>query len=106
MLLGVGVFSPRPLPEGLQHHDRLQSKAMSDFLGRRPRWWMWTTWAQEAATLLEQLVRKDKTVSDVSTGPPGVRSTHKVHLPVLLEWYEPLEEPPPGEKPKRRYLPS
>lgn len=36
MLLGVGVFSPQPLPEGLQHHDSLQSKATSDFLGRRP----------------------------------------------------------------------
>lgn len=106
MFLGVGVFSPQPLPEGLQHHNSLQSKAMSDFLGCRPRWWMWTEWAEEAAALLEQPVHEDKMVSGVSTRPPGVWSTHKVHLPVLLECYEPLEEPAPGEKPKRRYLPS
>lgn len=66
---------------------------------------MWTEWAEEAAALLEQPVREDKMVSGVSTGPSGFWSTHKVHLPVLLECYELLEEPAAGEKPKRRYLP-
>uniref|UniRef100_A0A8C5XQI5 Chromosome 1 open reading frame 115 n=1 Tax=Microcebus murinus TaxID=30608 RepID=A0A8C5XQI5_MICMU len=33
----------------------------------------------------------------------GGRSARKVHLAVLPERYEPLEEPAPGDKPKRRY---
>uniref|UniRef100_A0A8C9PRA3 Chromosome 1 open reading frame 115 n=1 Tax=Spermophilus dauricus TaxID=99837 RepID=A0A8C9PRA3_SPEDA len=33
----------------------------------------------------------------------GNRSARRVHLAVLPERYEPLEEPAPGEKPKKKY---
>lgn len=57
--------------------------------------------------ILEQLELDDAAAAE-STERPGSRSARRVHLAVLPERYEPLEEPVspspvPGDKPKRRY---
>ncbi|XP_034523100.1 LOW QUALITY PROTEIN: uncharacterized protein C1orf115 homolog [Ailuropoda melanoleuca] len=82
---------------------RLRSKAASGFLRRGPRGRARAKGDEEAAALLEQPERGDEAASGASAGRPGARSARKVHLAVLPERYEPLEEPAPGEKPKRRY---
>lgn len=59
--------------------------------------------------ILEQLELDDSAAAAAeSTERPGPRSARRVHLAVLPERYEPLEEPVspspvPGDKPKRRY---
>ncbi|XP_026373085.1 uncharacterized protein C1orf115 homolog [Ursus americanus] len=82
---------------------RLRSKAASGFLRRGPRGRARAEGDEETAALLEQPERGDEAASGASAGRPGARSARKVHLAVLPERYEPLEEPAPGEKPKRRY---
>ncbi|XP_045839037.1 uncharacterized protein C1orf115 homolog [Meles meles] len=79
---------------------RLRSKAASGFLRRGPRGRARADGDEEAAALLEQPERGDEAAS---AGRPGARSARKVHLAVLPERYEPLEEPAPAEKPRRRY---
>ncbi|XP_047561308.1 required for drug-induced death protein 1 [Lutra lutra] len=82
---------------------RLRSKAASGFLRRGPRGRARADGDEEAAALLEQPERGDEVASAASAGRPGARSARKVHLAVLPERYEPLEEPAPAEKPRRRY---
>ncbi|XP_035953534.1 required for drug-induced death protein 1 [Halichoerus grypus] len=84
---------------------RLRSKAASGFLRRGPRARARARAEgdEEAAALLEQPERGDEAASGASAGRPGARSARKVHLAVLPERYEPLDEPAAGEKPKRRY---
>nr|XP_045732815.1 required for drug-induced death protein 1 [Mirounga angustirostris] len=91
---------------------RLRSKAASGFLRRGPRARARARaeGAEEAAALLEQpelqLAGIDEAASGASgasAGRPGARSARKVHLAVLPERYEPLDEPAAGEKPRRRY---
>lgn len=82
---------------------RLRSKAASGFLRRGPRGRARADGDEEAAALLEQPERGDEAASGASAGRPGARSARKVHLAVLPERYEPLEEPAPAEKPRRRY---
>lgn len=53
---------------------------------------------------MEQLELDDAAAE--SSARPGTRSARRVHLAVLPERYEPLEEPAPAgpaDKPKRRY---
>ncbi|XP_004415202.1 PREDICTED: uncharacterized protein C1orf115 homolog [Odobenus rosmarus divergens] len=82
---------------------RLRSKAASGFLRRGPRGRARAEGDEEAAALLEQPERGDEAASGASAGRPGARSARTVHLAVLPERYEPLDEPAAGEKPKRRY---
>ncbi|XP_019321213.1 required for drug-induced death protein 1 [Panthera pardus] len=82
---------------------RLRSKAARGLPRRGPRGRARTEGDEEAAALLEQPERGDEAASCASAGRPGARGARKVHLAVLPERYEPLEEPAPGEKPKRRY---
>ncbi|XP_023103258.1 uncharacterized protein C1orf115 homolog [Felis catus] len=82
---------------------RLRSKAARGLPRRGPRGRARTEGDEEAAALLEQPERGDEAESCANAGRPGARGARKVHLAVLPERYEPLEEPAPGEKPKRRY---
>lgn len=82
---------------------RLRSKAASGFLRRGPRGRARAEGDEEAAALLEPPGRGDEAASGASAGRAGARSARQVHLAVLPERYEPLEEPAPGEKPRRRY---
>ncbi|XP_039106542.1 uncharacterized protein C1orf115 homolog [Hyaena hyaena] len=82
---------------------RLRSKAARGLPRRGPRGRARTDGDEEAAALLEQPERGDQAASWANAGRPGARSARKVHLAVLPERYEPLEEQAPGEKPKRRY---
>lgn len=59
---------------------------------------------EEAAAILEHL--ESGAEEEESAGRarlPGTRGARKVHLAVLPERYEPLEEPAPGDKPKKKY---
>lgn len=79
---------------------RLRSKAASSLPRRGPR----GQGVEEAAAILEHLELEDKVAeSAASAGRPGARSARRVHLAVLPERYEPLEEPVPGDKPKKKY---
>ncbi|KAL2770761.1 uncharacterized protein WCI35_018965 [Daubentonia madagascariensis] len=86
---------------------RLRSKAASGLPRRGPRGRGRTEGDEEAAAILEHLECEDEAAgaaeSAASGRRPGARGARRVHLAVLPERYEPLEEPAPGEKPKRRY---
>ncbi|KAM5300955.1 required for drug-induced death protein 1 [Glossophaga mutica] len=79
--------------------SRLRSKAASSLPRRGPR----AQGVEEAAAILEHLELEDEVAeSAASAGRPGTRSARRVHLAVLPERYEPLEEPAPGDKPKKK----
>ncbi|XP_059944636.1 LOW QUALITY PROTEIN: required for drug-induced death protein 1 [Mesoplodon densirostris] len=85
---------------------RLRSKAASSLPRCRPlaRGRGRTEGDEEAAAILEHLESgAEAAESGASAQRPGTRSARRVHLAVLPERYEPLEEPAPGEKPKKRY---
>ncbi|XP_012505117.1 PREDICTED: uncharacterized protein C1orf115 homolog [Propithecus coquereli] len=81
---------------------RLRSKA-----ARRPRARGRTAGDEEAAPILEHLECGDEAAGPAEGAAggrrPGARGARQVHLAALPERYEPLDEPGPGEKPKRRY---
>ncbi|XP_006894604.1 PREDICTED: uncharacterized protein C1orf115 homolog [Elephantulus edwardii] len=56
---------------------------------------------EDEAAILEQLECGDG--DEDTRAAHGARSARRVHLAVLPERYEPLEELAPEEKPKRRY---
>lgn len=59
---------------------------------------------EEAAAILEHLESgAEAAESEASARRPGYRGARRVHLAVLPERYEPLEEQVPSEKPKKRY---
>ncbi|XP_003130555.1 uncharacterized protein C1orf115 homolog [Sus scrofa] len=59
---------------------------------------------EEAAAILEHLESgAEEEESAERARLPGTRGARKVHLAVLPERYEPLEEPAPGDKPKKKY---
>ncbi|KAF4018303.1 hypothetical protein G4228_010078 [Cervus hanglu yarkandensis] len=59
---------------------------------------------EEAAAILEHLESgAEAAESEASARRPGSRGARRVHLAVLPERYEPLEEQVPSEKPKKRY---
>ncbi|XP_066236523.1 required for drug-induced death protein 1 [Saccopteryx leptura] len=81
---------------------RLRSKAASGLLRRGPRGR--TRGDEEATAILEHLELEDEVAEGAaSAGRPGARSARRVHLAVLPEHYEPLEEQAPSDKPKKKY---
>ncbi|XP_072804820.1 required for drug-induced death protein 1 [Vicugna pacos] len=59
---------------------------------------------EEATAILEHLESGAEAAETGKRAPrPGARAARRVHLAVLPERYEPLEESAPGEKPKKRY---
>ncbi|XP_061041309.1 LOW QUALITY PROTEIN: required for drug-induced death protein 1 [Eubalaena glacialis] len=85
---------------------RLRSKAASSLPRCRPlaRGRGRTEGDEEAAAILEHLESgAEAAESGASAQRPGSRGARRVHLAVLPERYEPLEEPASCEKPKKRY---
>nr|XP_019597004.1 PREDICTED: uncharacterized protein C1orf115 homolog [Rhinolophus sinicus] len=83
---------------------RLRSKAASSLPRRGLRGRGRAEGDEEATAILEHLELGDEvTDSAASAERPGTRSARRVHLAVLPERYEPLEEPAQGDKPRRRY---
>lgn len=83
---------------------RLRSKAASSLSRRGLRGRGKAEGDEEATAIVEHLELGDEvTDSAASAERPGTRSARRVHLAVLPERYEPLEEPAQGDKPKRRY---
>ncbi|XP_054432591.1 required for drug-induced death protein 1 [Pteronotus mesoamericanus] len=76
---------------------RLRSKAASSLPRRGPR----GQGDEDTTAILE--LEDEVAESAASAERPEARSARRVHLAVLPERYEPLEEPAPGDKPKRRY---
>ena len=85
---------------------RLRSKAASSLprCGPLTRGRGRTEGDEEAAAILEHLENgAEAAESEASARRPGSRGARRVHLAVLPERYEPLEEQVPSEKPKKRY---
>ncbi|XP_059136320.1 required for drug-induced death protein 1 [Peromyscus eremicus] len=88
---------------------RLRSKAASTFARRGPLGRSRGAVDEETDAIVEHLEGEDedpasqdgaREESGRRAGTPGAR---RVHLAALPERYEPLEEPAPGDKPKKRY---
>lgn len=83
---------------------RLRSKAASSLPRRGLRGLRGAEGDEEASAILEHPELGDEgTERAASAQRPGARSARRVHLAVLPERYEPLEEPARADKPKRRY---
>lgn len=84
---------------------RLRGKAASSLARRGPRGRGRQDADEEATAILEHLELGDSeaAASAASEGRPGGRGARRVHLAVLPERYEPLQEPAPRDKPKKRY---
>ncbi|XP_055275850.1 required for drug-induced death protein 1 [Moschus berezovskii] len=85
---------------------RLRSKAASSLprCGPLARGRGRTERDEEAAAILEHLESGAEAAESEASAPrPGSRGARRVHLAVLPERYEPLEEQVPSEKPKKRY---
>uniref|UniRef100_A0A8C8Z7A4 Chromosome 1 open reading frame 115 n=1 Tax=Prolemur simus TaxID=1328070 RepID=A0A8C8Z7A4_PROSS len=85
---------------------RLRRKAASGLPRRGPRGRGRTAGDEEAAPILEPPECGDEAARAAESAGggrrPGARSARRVHLAVLPGPYEPLEEPAPGDKPKKR----
>lgn len=88
---------------------RLRSKAASSLARRGPLGRLRAVGDEETEAIVERLEGEDEDPATEQgareargrrAGTPGAR---RVHLAVLPENYEPLEEPAPGDKPKKRY---
>ncbi|XP_006869767.1 PREDICTED: uncharacterized protein C1orf115 homolog [Chrysochloris asiatica] len=84
---------------------RLRSKAASSLSRRGPRRRGRPERDEEATAILEHLEcgDEDAEVAASASSGPGTRSARRVHLALLPERYEPLEEPASGEKAKKKY---
>ncbi|XP_008821982.1 uncharacterized protein C1orf115 homolog [Nannospalax galili] len=91
--------------------SRLRSKVACSLARRGPLGRLRAAGDEETDAIVERLegeVEDEDPASEVGArdaggrraGTPGAR---RVHLAVLPERYEPLEEPAPGDKPKKRY---
>lgn len=83
---------------------RLRSKVASGLPSRGPRGRGRREGDEEANAILEHLELDDEVAEGAASAErPGARSARRVHLAVLPERYEPLEEPVSGDKPKKKY---
>lgn len=84
---------------------RLRSKVAGGLPRRGPRGRGRRQGDEEASAILEHLELDDEVAAEgaAGAGRPGARSARRVHLAVLPERYEPLEEPVSGDKPKKKY---
>ncbi|XP_045040389.1 required for drug-induced death protein 1 [Desmodus rotundus] len=77
--------------------SKFRSKAACSLPRREPR----GQGVEDTTAILEHLELEDEVAA--SAGRPGARSARRVHLAALPERYEPLEEPAPGDKPKKKF---
>ncbi|XP_004685503.1 PREDICTED: uncharacterized protein C1orf115 homolog [Condylura cristata] len=83
---------------------RLRSKAASSFPRRGPRGRARLQGDEDTAAILEHPECADPAAEGApGTRRAGGRTARRVHLAVLPERYEPLEEAASPEKPKKRY---
>ncbi|KAM7050211.1 required for drug-induced death protein 1 [Molossus nigricans] len=83
---------------------RLRSKVASGLPRRGARGRGRRAGDEEANAILEHLELDDAAAEGAAgAGRPGARSARRVHLAALPEHYEPLEEPAPGDKPKKKH---
>ncbi|XP_004700208.1 uncharacterized protein C1orf115 homolog [Echinops telfairi] len=82
---------------------RLRRKAASSFPRRKPRRRGRREGDEEEAAILEHLECGDEDAAASGASAPGAQSSRRVHLAVLPERYEPLEEPAPREKPPKKF---
>lgn len=88
---------------------RLRSKAASSFARRGHLGRSRGAGDEETEAIVEHLEVEDEDPAtqegehEESGRRAGTPSARRVHLAALPERYEPLEEPAPGDKPKKRY---
>lgn len=88
---------------------RLRSKAASSLVGRGPFGRSRRAGDEETDAIVEHLEGEDEDPAspdcerEEGGRRAGTPSARRVHLAALPERYDPLEEPVPGDKPKKRY---
>lgn len=88
---------------------RLRSKAASSLVGRRPLGRLRRAGDEETDAIVEHLEGEDEDPAspdcerEEGGRRAGTPSARRVHLAALPERYDSLEEPAPGDKPKKRY---